>query len=82
MISVLKHAARHCLCPTPYDNDCVKCLEHHTIHREKPTEIARAISENLVYVDNYNHTVLLPRGDVILDYSHGDYSVHTEEDEE
>ncbi len=82
MISVLKHAARHCLCPTPYENDCVKCIEHHVVHRKKVTEVARAVSENLIYMDNYNHTVLLPRGDTILEYSRGNYAVPTEEEDE
>lgn len=50
--------------------------------REKTSEYSRAVSEGLIYADKYNHIVLLPRGDIILAYSRGDYAAPKEEDED
>ena len=81
MIKVLKYAAGHCLCEGPYNQSCQKCKGFTGIMQEKAAEFARAKDENLVYVDNYNHMVLLPRGDLILQYSRGNYAAPEESED-
>jgi hypothetical protein len=80
MLKVLFYAERHCLCPSPFDNICQKCQDFAEIKNQKAKEIARALAENLVYVDNYNHMVLLPRGYNILQNSRGKFADAEEED--
>jgi len=80
MLNVIKHAARHCLCPSPFDNLCAKCTDYPRIKEQYPKEIARAIDESLVLLDNYNHVVLLLRGYTILQCSRGNFAVHEQEE--
>ena len=82
MLNVLKYAARHCLCNSPWENTCAKCKDYSVIMQEKATEVARAIDENLVYLDLYNHVVLLPKGDTICRYSRGNYAAEEESEDE
>ena len=80
MLAVLRYAAKHCLCKTPFDNTCLKCKEYAEIKENHAEDITRALGEDLIFVDNHNHMVILPRGANILAYSRGNFAAPQEED--
>lgn len=82
MLKVLNYAERPCLCSSPFDGICQKCRDFAEIKNQKAKEITRALAENLVYVDNYNHMVLLPRGYNILQNSRGKFTEADGEEED